>query len=156
MEQKLGEVSMTDEATHVTGGCLCGEVNYEAEAFLKSAYYCHCTQCQKSSGAPAEIGIPVKSGTLKFTKGEPKYFVSSELGKRGFCENCGSRIVWAPNDPANEAWTNISACSLDSPGEVRPKLHSCVDTKLPWYDLADQLPHLRSDQEDEFFMAMPY
>jgi hypothetical protein len=25
---------------------------------------------------------------------EPKYYVSSDIGKRGFCAVCGSRIVW--------------------------------------------------------------
>ena len=131
---------MADEPKHVTGGCLCGDVRYDAEVFLKSGYYCHCTTCQKISGTPAEIGIPIKAGTLKFTKAEPKYYVSSELGRRGFCERCGSRVVWKANDPANDSWTNLSVCSLDNPDEAKPSMHTYVDTQLSWYDLADQLP----------------
>jgi len=131
---------MTDNPVPVTGGCLCGAVRYEAEAFVKSGYYCHCTQCQKSSGAPAEIGIPIKAGTLTFTNGEPKYYVSSEIGKRGFCEHCGSRLVWRPTDPANDSWTNLAVCSLDNSEDARPCRHTYVDTQLPWYELADQLP----------------
>ena len=38
---------MKDTAKRVTGGCLCGNVRYEAQVFLKSAYYCHCRICLK-------------------------------------------------------------------------------------------------------------
>ena len=138
---------MTDQPRRVTGGCLCGEVRYEADAFLKSGFYCHCTMCQKSSGAPAEIGIPIKAGTLDFTKGEPKFYVSSDLGKRGFCERCGSRLVWKSNDPANDSWTNLSVCSLDNPEEARPSMHTHVKTQLSWYEVADQLPKWEEDED---------
>ena len=138
---------MTDQPRRVTGGCLCGEVRYEADVFLKSGFYCHCTMCQKSSGAPAEIGIPIKAGTLDFTKGEPKFYVSSDLGKRGFCERCGSRLVWKSNDPANDSWTNLSVCSLDNPEEARPNMHTHVKTQLSWYEVADQLPKWEEDED---------
>ncbi|MBT4888587.1 MAG: GFA family protein [Rhodospirillales bacterium] len=146
---------MTDEPVKITGGCLCGEVRFEAQAFLKSGYYCHCKQCQKSSGAPAEIGIPINAGSLTFTKGEPKYYVSSEVGKRGFCNTCGSRLVWRPNDPANDHWTNLSVCSLDNPEDVRPKAHTFVDSQLPWYHLVDNLPRMREEDESEFLESFP-
>ena len=87
-----------DEAVPVTGGCLCGSVRFEGEAFMRSAYYCHCTICQKSSGEPFEIGVPIKAGTLRFTKGAPTYYRSASFGKRGFCAVCGSRLLWAPTD----------------------------------------------------------
>ena len=54
---------MTEAATKVTGGCLCGTVRYEAEVYLQSGWFCHCRMCQKTSGAPAEIAVPVKPGT---------------------------------------------------------------------------------------------
>jgi hypothetical protein len=148
------KLSMTDEAVKVTGGCLCGKVRYEAQAFLKSGYYCHCKQCQKSSGAPVEIGIPIESGTLKFIKNEPKYFKSSDVGKRGFCGNCGSRIVWRANDPTKDHWTNVSVCSLDKPEDVRPKAHTFVDTQLPWFELADELPRVREDDDAAFLETL--
>ena len=145
---------MTDQPRRVTGGCLCGDVRYEAYVFLKSGYYCHCTMCQKSTGAPAEIGIPIKAGTLKFTKGEPKFYVSSDAGKRGFCERCGSRLVWRPNDPANDWWTNLAVCSLDNPEEARPSMHIYVNTQLPWYEVADQLPRMREEDQDKVMAIM--
>ncbi len=43
-----------------------------------------------------------KAGTLTYTKGAPKYFVSSTAGKRRFCEMCGSQLVWQASDPAED------------------------------------------------------
>ncbi|WP_299354192.1 GFA family protein [uncultured Shimia sp.] len=146
---------MTEKPVKVTGGCLCGEVRFEARAFLHSGYYCHCKQCQKSSGAPAEIGIPVLAGSLRFIKGEPKYYLSSEIGQRGFCADCGSRLVWRFRDPENDNGTNLSVCSLDNPEDAKPNAHTFVDSQLPWYNLADELPRLRSEDDSDFLESFP-
>lgn len=140
---------MRDQARRVTGGCLCGAVRYEADALLQSAYYCHCKDCQKSSGQPASIGVPVKVGSLRFISEEPKYYISSEWGRRGFCPHCGSRIIWRPRDPEDEWTTNVDVCSLDNPEDVRPSMHIFVDRQLPWYKLDDDLPRARSDEMDQ-------
>lgn len=129
-----------DEDVAVTGGCLCKAVRYEARAYLRMAYYCHCTICQKTTGAPFEIGVLLKQGTLRFTKGRPSYFRSSSFGKRGFCQICGSRLLWAAIDETDDWQTNVAACSLDNPGDVRPSCHTYTDTKLSWLEIADGLP----------------
>ena len=117
---------MRDEAKKVTGGCLCGKVRYEAHVFLKSGYYCHCRMCQKSCGQPADISVPIKAGTLLFTKSKPKYYVSSQYGKRGFCDDCGSRLSWQALDPQNDWMTNVTVGSLDNSEEVEPYRHIFV------------------------------
>ena len=119
-----------DEAVAVTGGCLCGAVRFEGQAFLRSAYYCHCTICQKATGAPFEIGVLIKEGTLRFTKGTPTYYQSSSFGKRGFCAVCGSRLLWAPVDAKDEWSTNVAVCARDNPADVRPNCHTYTNTML--------------------------
>lgn len=144
---------MADQARRVTGGCFCGAVRYQAEAFLKSAYYCHCKDCQRSSGQPAEIGVPIKAGTLEFTSEPPKFYASSERAERGFCPHCGSRIVWRPKNGENEWAINVDVCSLDKPEEVTPNEHIYVDRQLSWYRLDDSLPRRRSDEMAEVAAA---
>ncbi len=129
-----------DKAVPVTGGCLCGAVRFEAEVFMSSAYYCHCTMCQKSTGEPFEIGIPIKVGTLRFTKGEPTYYQSSRIGKRGFCPACGSRLLWVSTDQKDEWANNLAVCAIDNPADVRPNTHTYTDTMLPWLEISDGLP----------------
>ncbi len=135
---------MTEQYEPVSGGCFCGAVRYEAEVNLRAAYYCHCRSCQKLSGTPAEIAVFVKPGTLRFTKEEPKYFQTSPFAKQGFCQHCGSRLDYV--SPEKEEWNNISVGSLDHPEKVMPNEHICVESQLPWYKLADDLPRLHSEE----------
>jgi len=122
---------MKNKAEKVTGGCLCGRVRYKAEVFLKNGCICHCTMCQRSTDQPAEITMPIKSGTLKYLEAEPKYYVSGEYGKRGFCEECGSRIIWQALHAENDWLTNIDVRSLDNPSEARASSHIFANTQLP-------------------------
>lgn len=142
---------MSDNFVPVTGGCLCQAVRYEADANLCGAFYCHCKTCQKTSGAPAEVGVMVKPGTLKFSKADPKYFQSSPIGSRGFCQHCGSRLTWISPDRAD--WTVIFAGSLDQPERVVPTEHLSVESQLPWYEIADNLPRNRSEDDGELVEA---
>jgi adenylate cyclase len=140
---------MQGKATMVTGGCLCGAVRYEAEVYLQDAYYCHCRMCQRTSGAPAEIAVFVKPGTLRFSRAEPKFFQSSSWAERGFCSQCGARIVYRPRASEQAEYTNLAVGCLDHPEDVVPIRHMCVDTQQPWYRFDDGLPRLRSDEIPE-------
>lgn len=138
-----------EQSEPVTGGCLCGKVRYEARAFLKSAYYCHCRMCQRSNGGPSDVGVFVEEGTLKFTKGEPIWYQSSPFAERGFCGTCGSRLVWRPLRGEHPEWINLSIGCLDQPERVQPIRHQGVESQLPWFDPDPGLPHLRSDEIPE-------
>lgn len=135
--------------TPVTGGCLCGQVRYEAEVFLQDGYVCHCTICQRSTGQPAEITVLIRAGSLRYTRGAPKYYRSSSDGKRGFCDECGSRLVWQALREDDDWLTNVTVGSLDRPQDVRVTRHTCADTQLPWYRLRDDLPHFTAEQNGE-------
>ncbi len=139
---------MEHHPTRVTGGCLCGQVRYQAEVFLDNGYICHCTVCQRSTGQPAEITVIVKAGTLKYEGEEPKYYRSSSGGKRGFCANCGSRIVWQAVEPEDDWLTNVTVGSLDRPAEARVSRHIYADTQLPWYHVCEDLPKLTEADTD--------
>lgn len=145
---------MTQSPTPVTGGCLCGRVRYAAEVFLHNGYICHCTICQRSTGQPAEITVLIKAGTLRYLRDQPKYCVSSPSGKRGFCGECGSRIVWQAQQPQDDWLTNVTVGSLDRPDEARMTRHICADTQLSWYQLAQDLPKFTADQGDHLIEVL--
>ncbi len=129
----------------MTGGCLCGAVRYEAEAYLNDAYYCHCRMCPRSSGTPAALAVYIVPGTLRYLAGRPRFYRSSELGQRGFCATCGSRLVWATADGSHPDWTSLDAGCLDEPARARPVAHNCVESRLPWFLPGAGLPQNRSD-----------
>jgi hypothetical protein len=51
----------------LTGGCLCGAVRYTAEADQTGAIICHCTDCQKFTGAAFAALVPVQKEALTVT-----------------------------------------------------------------------------------------
>ena len=142
---------MTQKYVPITGGCFCGAVRYEAEVNIHEAYYCHCRACHKLSGTPAQVDAFVKPGTLSFTKEEPKYFQTSHFAKSGFCQHCGSRLVYIAHD--KEDWTSVMVGSLDHPEDVVPREHVCVESQLPWYKPADDLPRSRSEDDPDLVAA---
>jgi len=93
--------------------------------------------------------VPVNIGSLQWTKGAPEFFASSEWAKRGFCGQCGSRLIFSPLDPNDEWLVVLTVGSLDEPGAVTPNMHIFEDSRLPWYKLDDNLPRFRGDQIDE-------
>lgn len=139
---------MKHDATAVSGGCLCGRVRYRAEVFLQNGYICHCTMCQRSSGQPSDMTVLIRPGTLTYLQDQPKYYVSSEFGKRGFCAECGSRIVWQSLSLEDDWLTNLSVGTLDAPEKARMTRHIYADTQLPWYRVCEDLPKLVSGDLD--------
>jgi hypothetical protein len=139
---------MKHQATKVTGGCLCGRVRYEAHVFLDNGYICHCTICRRSTGQPAELTVLIKAGTLRYLKEQPKYYISSQDGKRGFCGHCGSRLVWQALRAQDDWLTNITVGTLDRPQDARMSRHIYADTQLPWYKVCEDLPKLGADDAE--------
>ena len=83
-------------ASSYNGGCLCGAVRYTIAAPIAELRACHCTNCQKASGAGGSVNAAVKSTDFKLTKGEPRrYSGIADSGRtlnRFFCAECGSPI----------------------------------------------------------------
>jgi len=120
-------------ATTLTGGCLCGAVRYEYTGDPLFAANCHCRDCQRASGAPFTANIGVPSPALKMT-GHVKYYdVKADSGStlsRGFCPNCGARVVSRP--ARNPDMVVISATSLDDPSIYKPAMDIYASSAQPW------------------------
>jgi hypothetical protein len=123
------------QPTEFTGGCLCGRVRYRATTAPLDPHVCHCTMCQRASGAPMVgwIGFPLAS--FAFTSGEPAYYESSPGIKRGFCPACGTALAFQPDGRPR---IGITLASLDHPEQVPPTFHIYDSTR--WVELTDGLP----------------
>ena len=80
----------------LTGGCLCGAVRYTISVPINELRACHCTACQKASGASGSVNAMIPSSGFKITKGTPKRFeAKADSGRtlyRYFCADCGSPL----------------------------------------------------------------
>ena len=57
----------------MTGGCLCGQVRYSANAEPAFVGVCHCTHCQKQTGTAFSVLVGVPKSAMK-TQGRLKIF----------------------------------------------------------------------------------
>ncbi|MGE0846961.1 MAG: GFA family protein [Flavobacteriaceae bacterium] len=131
----------------VTGGCQCGAVRFAA-ASLGRAAICHCRMCQKAFGgfyAPLVTGIGVE-----WTRGRPKYFHSSNTGRRGFCGDCGTPLTYEAGDGVE-----LAIGALDDPEAAAPVLQVNPNDKLSFVDAIPDLPTRPVSEKAPLDVRMP-
>lgn len=123
---------------HQTGGCLCGAVRYELTERPTRNGYCHCRMCRRATGAPVFAGVALRKSAFRLTRGESKRYRSSEAAFRHFCGACGSPLFFEGLDDPDH-W-EVLVGSLDDPSWVEMKEHSFTASRMPWFDVRDDLP----------------
>ena len=129
----------------IAGGCQCGAVRYRAES-LGRASICHCRMCQKAFGSffgPLVTGIG-----LKWTRGAPKHFASSNVIRRGFCADCGTPLTYE-----YEGGTELAIGTLDDPELAAPVIQVNPADKLSFFEALHDLPWREPSPGVEAFMA---
>ena len=118
------------------GGCLCGQVRWQATAEPENVRLCHCRNCQRATGGP--FFARALFGAADVTRsGETIRWASSGRLHRLSCAQCGTPVFAEPQDGP---WLAISLATLDRPNALRPESHIWVSQKLDWVRLDDGLP----------------
>jgi hypothetical protein len=124
--------------SELTGHCLCGNVTYTVSAEPMMVANCHCTHCQRQSGAAFSTNLVVPRDALE-VKGDTlsEYVTTSEdEGKptrRLFCGNCGSPIASLAEYMPELAF--IKSGTLDDTTVVKPGIDAWVSSAMSWVDL---------------------
>jgi hypothetical protein len=64
---------------------------------------------------------------------------SSQLDhSRDFCAKCGSYLAFTSTKSAAEV--SVNTASFDEPGDFPPRKHIFVESRIAWFNIADQLP----------------
>ncbi len=116
----------------LTGGCQCGAVRFGLQKPGKSTI-CHCRMCQKALGGL--FGPFVSAPDAKWTRGKPKWFASSSVARRGFCENCGTPLAYE-----TEHGLALTLGAFDRPDEVAPVIQTMLKDRLECYASLSSLP----------------
>jgi hypothetical protein len=122
------------EPTPLTGGCQCGALRYEIPGQLGRASICHCRMCQKAMGNAFAPLVTARG--LRWVRGKPKRFRSSNKVSRGFCGECGTPVTYEPDGFAPE----VAIATLDRPFEVAPVIQVGLESRLPWFTALADLP----------------
>ena len=121
-----------------TGGCLCGAVRYELKSNPFDCGWCHCRTCQLYGGVPALPFASVPTGDFLWTKGEPRWILSSSFGRRAFCGQCGTPLqVRVDHQPDT---VDFPVATLDEPDAIQPEFHIFWGSKIAWFNPGDDLP----------------
>jgi hypothetical protein len=128
---------------HLTGGCQCGAIRYVLLSAPLKVSVCHCRMCQKASGGPLMAFARVAKESLRWTRGQPAAFHSSNFVERHFCSACGTPLTYNWIEGPN---ISVSLGSLDDPEAVRPILQYSVEHTLSWFRSIGDLPGKRTDE----------
>ncbi|MDE8651105.1 GFA family protein [Novosphingobium album (ex Liu et al. 2023)] len=121
-----------------TGQCHCGAIRFEVSG--EPAYHamCHCTDCRRSSGAPA-IAWALFPRDAVTIGGEPKAYASSENARRHFCAECGSGLFYT-NETVFPGMIDVQTATLDDPDVFPLQIHVQVAERIGWMEHAHALP----------------
>ena len=88
--------------------------------------------------------IGIQDSQWRWLGAEPKLFNSSPGVERTFCDKCGTPISFRSEKMSDVMHFYVAA--MDDPAEFSPTLHVAHEERLPWLDLADELPiHIGPD-----------
>lgn len=127
------------------GGCLCGAIRFRSVEQAVDAGYCHCTICQRSTGAPVLAFASFTVRTFRYVTGEPTIYRSSSHGQREFCNLCGTQIAY--RDSQEAATVEVNTGSLDDPAAIPPTYHIWHRSRVAWFETDDELPRFSEKKE---------
>jgi hypothetical protein len=86
-----------------------------------------------------------RSSSLKISvgRGEPAYFQSSNLVRRGFCRDCGTPLTYE----FEGSHIDITIASLDQPDLVAPEIQLGLENRLSWCEGLAVLPTRTEEAE---------
>jgi hypothetical protein len=122
----------------LTGSCLCGAVRFELSERPADAGYCHCTRCQRRTGAAASAQARINGLSFHLLSGEAqiKSWRHADGGfEKVFCGQCGAHLLSRnPDDPRQ---MSIRMSAFDSDPGVRPSWRAYVDFAAVWEPIPD-------------------
>jgi hypothetical protein len=122
----------------LTGGCLCGAVRFELTEPPLAAGYCHCTRCQRRTGAAASAQARADGRAFRVLQGAQliKAWRHPDGGyEKCFCSECGAHLFSRnPDDPDH---MGIRLGAFDGDPGVRPAWRAFVAYAAPWEPIPD-------------------
>jgi hypothetical protein len=131
------------------GQCHCGAAAFSFAAQPDLTFYCHCTDCQKTTGSPFSVELMLPDDTFKTNGKLSTYTVTGDSGKavhRKSCAVCGSGLFLECD--ADPGFVFVKAGALNDASWVKPEMHIFTAAKQPWVNIADDLPQFEAMPPD--------
>ncbi len=120
----------------LTGTCNCGAVQFEITEPPLSAADCHCTRCQRRTGAAAACNARVDAATLRVVRGEDRIrsWKPEDGAEKCFCGDCGSALFARTQDGQS---VGVRLGVLDGDPGIKPSLHQFTAYAAKWEPIPD-------------------
>ena len=140
---------MTSANLPLRGACLCGGVRFEIDAPPEQATYCHCTRCQRRTGAGAGATATLAEGSLRILSGGELicYFSVEDGFDKGFCSECGAGLF--SREPGTKDPDGVRLGIIDGDPGIRPDARQHVGSAAAWEPIPDDgLPRHEGPRPD--------
>jgi hypothetical protein len=134
--------------TKMTGGCMCGAVRYETTGESFGINHCHCQSCRKHNGAVVVTLAGFKADQITFSGDKRKIYGSSPGVGRAFCGKCGTPLTWEGDSDDLGSIFEMHISTFDNPDVLVPTAHAFDPERIPWFDIADNLPRYQGFADD--------
>lgn len=132
----------TSDRTH-DGGCTCGATRYRLQSDPMYVHCCHCTWCQRETGAAFAVNAMIESDRVTLTRGSPEMVLTPTASGRGQkiwrCPQC-QIALWSNYSGAGDKTHFVRVGTLDEPQSLPPAMHIYTASKQPWMVLSADTP----------------
>ena len=116
----------------ISGGCLCGKIEYTIQNKFDFILYCHCEQCRRLSGSAHAANLFSTTNTFEWSKGEEfvkRFHHPTRDFAKAFCKECGAGL---PYFSKNSHMVIVPAGSLASEPNVGKKAKVFLSERTAW------------------------
>ncbi len=117
--------------------CLCKSIKMKIKGKLRHVSNCHCSQCMKTHGNYASYTACSEENITLINKKTLKWYKSSKIAKRGFCNKCGASIFYKRIGSKN---ISIAAGMLNNPTKLKTRFNIFTKGKMDYYKLDKKIP----------------
>ena len=120
------------------GGCSCRQVRYRMTGEPLFVHCCHCSWCQRETGAAFALNAMIEADRVQVLEGEVRIVDTPSNSGKGQriarCPTC-SVALWSNYAGAGEAVRFMRVGTLDNPGALAPDVHIFTSSKQAWVQL---------------------
>lgn len=129
-----------------SASCFCGAIAAEILGSPFWVCYDHDRDCRRALGSPVVVWVGCRPEQFDIIRGSPRSFSKTRGVTRRFCADCGTPISYSDEGLPGEIY--IALGFLDHPENFRPQAHAYWQERLPWLEIADQLPRIDGYSRD--------
>ena len=137
------------------GCCLCGDVEYRISEDPVTLYACHCTDCQRQTGASFGLSMIVRRESLQIVRGRPEQYsvemADGRVKQSHFCGRCTTRL-WGPSSIAGLAV--LEPGTLDDTSWLHPIGHIWTRSAQPWVSIPKGSLNFSHQPREEDYLSL--